>query len=129
MCPGCGAPLIVFELHGIEVDYCQACGGVWLDAGELERIASQAGAASGRLAEALLKGREGARTRRRCPRCQWRMREVIVGAESPVTLDRCPGGHGLWFDRGELRGVIAGAGGVEASAAGEFFGELFRSAT
>lgn len=24
-----------------------------------------------------------------------------------VTLDRCPAGHGLWLDRGELRAVVA----------------------
>lgn len=129
MCPGCGTPLIVFELSGVEVDYCPACGGVWLDSGELERIAALAGAAPDRLAQALLSGREGARTRRRCPRCSWRMREVQVGAEAPVTLDRCPAGHGLWFDKGELRGVIEGAGGGEASAVAEFFEDLFRSAT
>ena len=37
-CPVCDRPMISLELHEIEVDHCVACGGVWLDAGELELL-------------------------------------------------------------------------------------------
>ena len=40
MCPACGQPLIALELEGVEIDYCAACGGVWLDAGELRTLIS-----------------------------------------------------------------------------------------
>lgn len=30
--------LIIVERNGIEIDYCPACRGVWLDRGELEKI-------------------------------------------------------------------------------------------
>jgi Zn-finger nucleic acid-binding protein len=126
MCPGCGAPLIIFELHGVEVDYCPACGGTWLDAGELEQIAAVSGAPTARLAEALRRAREGGKGQRRCPRCRRRMRALQVGEAAPVTLDRCPAGHGLWFDRGELESVIRQCGEGEHGAVGRFFGELFR---
>lgn len=38
-CPKCGAQLQRRELHGVEVDECPGCGGIWLDQGELEELA------------------------------------------------------------------------------------------
>ena len=37
-CPKCGMDLQEIELHGVKVDQCAHCGGVFLDAGELEQI-------------------------------------------------------------------------------------------
>jgi hypothetical protein len=37
-CPKCGMDLATVMLHRVEVDTCGACGGVWLDAGELEKL-------------------------------------------------------------------------------------------
>ena len=38
-CPrGCAAPLQMTERHGVEVDYCPTCRGIWLDRGELDKI-------------------------------------------------------------------------------------------
>ena len=48
MCPLCNEPLVAFELDGIEIDRCVDCGGVWLDAGELELIAGRAGTSGAR---------------------------------------------------------------------------------
>ena len=39
-CPKCGMPLIEIDYHGISVDKCSECDGVWLDAGELEQVAN-----------------------------------------------------------------------------------------
>ena len=38
-CPKCGMDLQEIELHGVKVDQCASCGGVFLDAGEIEQIA------------------------------------------------------------------------------------------
>ena len=35
-CPVCREPMIGLEYEKVEVDYCPACAGVWLDEGELE---------------------------------------------------------------------------------------------
>ncbi len=35
-CPKCGMKLIEVDYHSLKIDRCSACGGVWLDAGELE---------------------------------------------------------------------------------------------
>lgn len=39
-CPKCGARLQHREFRGAMVDECGKCGGLWLDKGELEAIAS-----------------------------------------------------------------------------------------
>ena len=37
-CPKCGMDLKEIELHGVKVDQCANCGGVFLDAGEMQQI-------------------------------------------------------------------------------------------
>ena len=64
-----------------------------------------------------------------CPRCDQRLQELVI--EEPgsgtLTLDRCPCGHGLWFDAEELQQLLAlypPASG--ASRTIEYLNELFR---
>jgi hypothetical protein len=40
-CPKCAAPLVEVHYHGVELDKCSECGGVWLDVGELEQVAEK----------------------------------------------------------------------------------------
>lgn len=42
-CPEDRAFLAPIHFHGIEIDLCTKCGGVWLDKGELERILKKKG--------------------------------------------------------------------------------------
>jgi Zn-finger nucleic acid-binding protein len=45
-CPHCAeTTLVMAERHGIEIDYCPKCRGVWLDRGELDKIIERAAAA------------------------------------------------------------------------------------
>lgn len=37
-CPIDGETLVMSERHGVEIDYCPKCRGVWLDRGELDKI-------------------------------------------------------------------------------------------
>src|SRR5687767_9201919 len=37
-CPVDGATLVMSDRQGVEIDYCPACRGVWLDRGELDKI-------------------------------------------------------------------------------------------
>lgn len=139
MCPECKEPLIAFELEGVEIDRCVNCGGTWLDAGELEMIAERAGAEPGGFTEAISAKEKVRKSRRRCPRCRRRLTVVVVGGEapapgaggetgsSPVELDHCPRGHGLWFDRGEMKAVMESLHDGEEGAVARFFSELYRS--
>ncbi len=38
-CPKCGADLAPKLFQTVEIDRCTECGGVWLDPGELEKLA------------------------------------------------------------------------------------------
>lgn len=127
MCPECGQPLVVFELRGVEIDHCVECGGTWLDAGELELITELAGASSGALSRSLAEASAKARGRRKCPRCSRRLELIDVGEERAVRLDRCSAGHGLWFDRGELRAVIERSQDSEEKTVAQFFADLYRT--
>ncbi len=122
--------MLAYELDGVEIDHCIECSGTWLDGGELEQITELAGASPGPLAAALDAAVAGAPTKRRCPRCSRKLRKLEVGTDPSVELDRCPHGHGLWFDRGELDTVVrahAGDDGDEGEVA-RHFGRLFENA-
>ncbi len=106
MCPVCRTPMVAFEMDGVEVDRCVECGGTWLDAGEFISIAGLEDVPADSFSEALASARGVSRTRRRCPRCPRRLGEIEVGRDPAVVLDRCPWGHGLWFDRGEMIALV-----------------------
>jgi uncharacterized protein len=40
-CPKDGHDLTTNEYHGVQIDTCSHCGGMWLDAGELDAIAHE----------------------------------------------------------------------------------------
>lgn len=45
-CPVCKTvALVMSERHGVEIDYCPQCRGVWLDRGELDKIIERSSAA------------------------------------------------------------------------------------
>src|SRR5439155_4840007 len=41
LCPKDGSRLTTAEYHGVTVERCPSCQGMWLDAGELEKIATR----------------------------------------------------------------------------------------
>lgn len=105
-CPVCTVPMIVVEHGGIELDYCIECKGIWFDAGELSLLLEKLDV-QGELPDvASLPKAESGEKARRCPRCPKYMDKVHLGMEPRVLVDRCPSGHGLWFDAGELGRVV-----------------------
>lgn len=124
MCPNCREPLVVIELAGIELDRCVVCQGTWLDAGEIEQVVALAGVAPGQLSAALHAAGGGRRDRRRCPRCNRRMWVIDLGDQPRVPVDRCPRGHGLWFDRGEVQAVVRAFSGGEEGLVARFFSDV-----
>ena len=110
VCPKCDVPLFVLHFKDLEVDVCNHCRGLWLDAGELEALLQQTGAHA---TDPLLKfqkqsGKQPKGRPHLCPRCDAALHEIQV--EHPgsptLTLDKCPRGHGLWFDADELQQLL-----------------------
>lgn len=126
ICPHCRATMIILDLDGVEIDYCQDCSGCWLDAGELELIVSREGGATGKIASAVRRGREGERTQHRCPACGRRLRIETVDVGGPLDLERCPRGHGLWLTREVMSSTV-----LERAAAqgpvGSLLADMFRA--
>ncbi len=55
-CPKCGYDLHTEEYHGIEVDRCKECHGVWFDAGEAESVLEQEHSTISGLFKSILHG-------------------------------------------------------------------------
>jgi Zn-finger nucleic acid-binding protein len=113
--------MVVFELDGVEIDRCLRCGGTWLDDGELDHLARVGGVATDPLEKALSGADAGKKGQRRCARCSAKMRVVTL---EKIEIDRCPRGHGLWFDRNEMETLIATFQGGDGGAMARLLGEL-----
>ncbi len=96
-----------FTRHGsaksmpIEADMCLACGGLWLDGGEVAVAYPGLSVLGERRGDVLAVGRPGAGISS-CPRCQ------IPAVEVPffdVRLDLCPDCFGVWIDGDEMEAL------------------------
>lgn len=104
-CPVCKNAMIVLELRDIEIDFCIACKGIWLDAGELEQLLDDTQKAK-YLIDSFNPDPACTESKRKCPICDKKMEKVVVGLSKPeLLIDKCPKGDGLWFDAGELNEI------------------------
>lgn len=115
-CPVSGEPMREEQIHGVTVD--RSVHGVWLDKGELFRI-SESVREEVTFAERLFvvikamfwpeTGRpedhgDGSRPRPMpCPVCATTLQLDVY---QDVYIDRCPKGHGVWLDQGELELIL-----------------------
>ncbi len=113
-CPSCDEPLVTCEYDHVEVDWCAACGGVWLDAGEFALLESVQGV------KPLPPMPLQRQSERRCPVCakpMTLMRRAPQGGDSWITIDACPHGHGEWYDAGELEALLRMPGSITGNVA------------
>lgn len=106
-CPRCAHALIEEDYADTPLDECGTCGGVFVEAWILDRLAA---ARQARISLALslparMLHREKVVRYLRCPRCNAQMNRKIFGRSSGIVVDVCKG-HGMWFDAGELSAVI-----------------------
>jgi len=105
-CPVCNNAMITLELDQVEIDHCTECGGIWLDAGELETLLGDANKAT-QLLQSFRIDPTSREEPRKCPICDKKMNKIVVGTDTPTLLiDKCPKAHGLWFDKGELQDIF-----------------------
>jgi Zn-finger nucleic acid-binding protein len=124
-CPVCDEPMIVLEYDAVEVDYCVACEGVWLDAGELDLLFGDPEACAAFLSIGSPTDAAGEKPRI-CPACDAKMTKEGTESVPPVLFDHCPNGHGLWFDKGEVGAVLAHAEALGAECpVPEFLKDVF----
>lgn len=111
-CPRDGAALAQSTYEAkIEIDTCGKCGGVWLDAGELEKIQEtierdyRASDRTDDVAEAIEAAKQSQRDEIACPKCSGAMTARRYGMGSAIVIDVCDAGCGTWLDKGELQAL------------------------
>jgi Zn-finger nucleic acid-binding protein len=127
-CPVCKNAMITFELEDIEIDHCTNCGGIWLDAGELELLLGEPAKAK-HLLNSFKIDITSAEKPRKCPICDKKMSKILVGVSTPTPLiDKCPKGDGLWFDKNELQNIFDRAKLDENNKIQKLLADMFGSA-
>lgn len=105
-CPACLHELAEVQVGAVSVDVCHGgCGGIWLDAFELQRVDEKREAAGERLTDIHRdpKLRVDHTRKRDCPRCDGiKLRRHLFSPKSTVEVDHCPNCAGYWLDAGEL---------------------------
>ncbi len=118
-CPACPSQILesVHE-HGVEIDACVRCGGLWFDAGELAKLLQSYDeklTPTGKVADGL--GKRLGATDRPCPHCRDKLVEHELSADNPVAVDVCPTCDGVWLDHDELTHAQAGHQLADATSA------------
>jgi Zn-finger nucleic acid-binding protein len=94
-CPTCKASELrpVLTKQGVEVDYCDSCGGIWLDKGEIFHFTKRRKQLANALKNAVQQARGEA------------LQELPL-FDGTLVIDYCPASGGMWFDKGELKKVL-----------------------
>ncbi|MET0010805.1 zf-TFIIB domain-containing protein [Dehalococcoides mccartyi] len=125
ICPACSKDMLVVEYREIELDYCPACHGVWFDAGELGLLLDAVKLKStAPKAEEITDSREA---KRHCPICRRKMKKTALLKDPLLITDDCLGGHGMFFDGGEVDQLIARLGKDTNQPAVDFLKEVFKA--
>lgn len=109
-CLNCAAEMtnvqVATKKNSISYDICESCGSLWLDSGELDKMAFQV-EGSIEYCEAE-KNPETEDQPKKCPRCDDSTLDKVKFLESDTLfLHRCPNCGGFWLDAGQLNLVDA----------------------
>lgn len=83
-CPLCDEDMARKEINDIEIDYCETCGGVWLNGGELEGLTG-------------LNAKQS-----RVMKCSDCGNPMSIKRIRDVEVDFCSACDAVWLDAGEL---------------------------
>lgn len=107
-CPKDGAILQSERLHGVKVDMCGQCKGVWFDRDELRRAKDNTDDDLRWLDFDLFSERDvqtHASDKRNCPKDKSPMLAKVYD-RSKIVTDICPVCNGVWLDRKEYEKII-----------------------
>ena len=97
-CPNCGTALQPAKRHGIDVDACPSCKGLWLDAQELDQLEDEAFDLGDTEKGTLDFAHEP--STRLCPKCGSVLQGFMYRLYD-LPLEFCEQGHGYFLDAGE----------------------------
>ncbi|MCD6097785.1 zf-TFIIB domain-containing protein [bacterium] len=102
-CPRCGGGF-AFEKHdGKTILRCNNCRGIWIDSSTLSQIVEERELdfPDEEVTESSVEKGEIC-----CPVCGKAMQRVNYSYSTGIIIDRCPDGHGVWLDAGELKKIV-----------------------
>lgn len=113
-CPRCEQPLAVVGASDVTLHGCASCGGIWLNEDDSRKAIGGLNSPTVEMVKAA--DENGTRNPDRtgwiaCPECSERMERNRFD-QARVDVDFCAGGHGTWFDSGELLAIHHSAMGV-----------------
>ena len=83
----------------VEIDYCLCCSSIWFDPGELKAFTGL----DKDVPSDQLKSRQ---SKYNCPECDRKMNELVFLRPYNLLVDRCPFGHGVYLEKGELERAL-----------------------
>lgn len=101
-CPKCKENMDVFFQLGVEIDQCNACGGVWLDRDEWKALTRGRGKDAVELTVVNLVD-----TDYPCPRCESLLQEGEHSEHADFIIEFCSTCGGGFFDSGEMSRLLA----------------------
>jgi Zn-finger nucleic acid-binding protein len=91
------------EFHGIEVDRCDHCSGLWFDMLEKEELKNMMGSEDIDTGSDKT-GRSYNRIEKiKCPECDVHMIRMVDNDQPHIRFESCPMCFGVFFDAGEFR--------------------------
>jgi Zn-finger nucleic acid-binding protein len=103
-CPNCGSELAPAKRHGVDVEACPSCKGLWLNVQELDQLEDAAFDLGDTEKGTLVFASEP--SDRACPECGKQLRGFQYRLYD-LALEYCEAGHGYWLDAGEDDRVLA----------------------
>ena len=96
-----------------KIERCPHCRGVWLDAGELDKIQrttindykDELAKPENSVARAFALAKSRQEGAYNCVKCETSLIKKEYAYNSQVLIDTCPEGHGMWLDAGELEAL------------------------
>src|SRR5882762_3023659 len=109
-CPRCKVQMKSVVIGSTTVSECEQCLGLWLNVAAFEKICADREQQSAVLGTASPAPSHAVRETSKvnyvpCPQCSQLMNRINFARCSGVIVDVCKG-HGTWFDRDELSGII-----------------------
>ncbi len=124
-CPRCRVDMQSLRLGTTQVQECDRCQGLWLNVAAFESICTDREQQAVVLGGASVAPASSMRSNQAikyvpCPQCGQLMNRINFARCSGVIVDVCKG-HGTWFDRDELSGIVEfiRGGGLDVSRAKE----------
>ena len=115
-CPDCTAALVKETKKKVELDRCPSCFGMWLDPGELNKLADKRKKMLEFNSVEYDSGIHGDKhPKRECPQCSKIMKKVDMLTGGNIIYDYCTSCKGFWLDKKELEDTKAYMKGKEVT--------------